>query len=131
MVNYRKLFIGIFYGVLFILFLFILSKPLNNLIGYIDVVKSATGGSANIYVGLILVLILPFWILEMIRGNLQKVFGYFILMLPFTARASRLIGINAHQSDYWIQRISVTTFLLFLLLFKICSSEKRKAVSSI
>lgn len=117
--NFRKLLIGIFYAGFLFLFMFILIKPLNNIGRYLEDLKSATGGSANIYVGLIIVLILPLWILEMVKGDLQRVFGHLLLILPFTARASRLIGINAYQSDDWIQRISVTTFLLFLLLIKV------------
>jgi hypothetical protein len=113
----------LFYVLIFPLFLFIWLKSINTLSDYIDTVKIATGGSANIYIGSILVLLLPFWIVETIWGNLQKVFGHFLLILPFTARASRLIGINAFETGDWIQRISITTFLLFLLLIKISPKQ--------
>jgi hypothetical protein len=122
MINFRRLFKIILFVGLFFLFVFILLKLLDFISKYVDIVKAETGGSANIYMGFILALIVPFMIYEMITCNLQRVFGHFILILPFTARASRLIGINAYEEPFWIQRISITTILLFLLLIK-CSPK--------
>jgi len=74
-----------------------------------------------------------FWVILLLRERYLAAFGVQILFLPFGVRASQFFGFAAFTSDTFVQRLSLTTFMIvglysYLLMRKsIVGSMKKRA----
>ncbi|PYS49190.1 MAG: hypothetical protein DMF68_10820 [Acidobacteria bacterium] len=80
----------------------------------VEKVAVSSGGSYALAVMFLLSVAVPIWFMLLVRGNYLRALGLQILLLPLTYRALSVISIPAYDDGTFVQRISLTTFMLLM-----------------
>lgn len=85
-------------------------------VSLLDKVLTSSSGAYGVLVLVLVGLLLPVWFILLLKESYLYALGLQMLMLPFTFRAANGLAIPAYDDGTFVQKISLTTFLIVGLL---------------